>query len=269
MTDADIRRWLAPQCSSSIGHVSTHDVFSGAGAVSSALAREEDKGHRAIVVDAIRDEDLMVIGKAAENLPLITGGSGIALGLPANFGCVPDVVPWQGQSGETFVLSGSCSIATRAQVAYHASLGNPVFEVTAEQAIEKQIDPEALVADMLQHDGIALVSSSADPDVVMANQNQYGRDACAHALESLFARIACIAVQHGVSKLITAGGETSGAVVEGLNVGELHIGPEIAPGVPALRVGPELTLALKCLVLRHVVAICLDVKVLDGLQHRW
>ena len=99
MTDADLRRWLAPQTRYQVGHVPASAVFAGAEAITKALDTEHASGKKHIVVDAIRDADLLEIGKAAKDLPLITGGSGVALGLPANFGCVAAEVPWRGQSG--------------------------------------------------------------------------------------------------------------------------------------------------------------------------
>lgn len=99
MTDPDLRRWLAPQTRYHVGHVAAASVFAGAETIRGALQAEHEAGKRHIVVDAIRDEDLRAIGAAARDLPLITGGSGVALGLPANFGCVAGAVPWTGQGG--------------------------------------------------------------------------------------------------------------------------------------------------------------------------
>lgn len=244
MTDADLRRWLAPQSRYGVGHVSTEQVFAGADRIRDALEDQHTKGHRHIVVDAIRDEDLIEIGKAAKNLPLITGGSGVALGLPANFGCKASQVPWTGQSGKVIALSGSCSIATRAQVAYHAAR-HPVREIIAADVIEGRITPKAIADWMLQTDGLPLAYSSADPQDVLKVQETYGRERSADALESFFAGVARAAVEGGATRIITAGGETSGAIVEGLDLDTLEIGPEIDPGVPALRARPDLVVALK------------------------
>ena len=108
MVDADIRRWLAPQTRHAVGHVAAVDVFAGPERIAQALAAQHAAGHRLIVVDAIRDADLMAIGAAARGLPLITGGSGVALGLPASFGCTPAPTAWQGQPGRAAIVSGSC-----------------------------------------------------------------------------------------------------------------------------------------------------------------
>ena len=244
MTDADLRRWLGYQSKFSVGHVSASDVFEGANAISEALSREDAMGHRHIVVDAIRDADLREIGRAAEDLKLVTGGSGVALGLPANFGCRAGVVPWAAQPGRALILSGSCSRATRAQVAFHAAR-HPVREIVAADVIEGRTTPDDVVTWAAGEDDLPLIYSSADPEVVAQVQAQFGREVAAKAIEDFFAETATKAVAAGFTRIITAGGETSGAVVEGLRCETLEIGPEIDPGVPALRARPDLVLALK------------------------
>jgi len=242
MTDPDLRRWLAPQTRHSVGHVAAHTVFQGPAAIAVALQAQAEAGSRLIVVDATRDDDLVAIGAAARDLTLITGGSGIALGLPANFGKTPAPVPWHPQAGKAAVLSGSCSVATREQVAHHQG---PKREIDARQVIEGTTDAHDLAEWALSQSGLPLLYSSADPSDVTDIQARYGRDRAADALETMFATIARHLVDHGVTRLITAGGETSGAIVEGLGLGRLEIGPEIAPGVPALRARPDLVVALK------------------------
>ena len=244
MTDADLRRWLAPQSTHAIGHVPALTVFAGAAAITAALDAEHAAGKRHIVVDAIRDEDLMAIGAAAADLKLITGGSGVARGLPRNFGCAPGTPDWQGQAGPVLALSGSCATATRAQVARHIA-GNPARELKAEDVIEARVSPANMLDWALNARGLPLLFSSADPEQVKAVQDRFGRDIAAAAIEGFFADVARLAVEAGVTRIITAGGETSGAVVEALEVEDLAIGPEIDPGVPALRAGPALVLALK------------------------
>ncbi|WP_417258409.1 3-oxo-tetronate kinase [Celeribacter sp.] len=244
MTDPDIRRWLSHQSKYDVGHVAAQSVFQGASAISAALETQHGLSKRHIVVDAIRDEDLFEIGKAAKDLPLITGGSGVALGLPANFGCTASRVPWVGQAGKAIALSGSCSIATRAQVAQHAT-HSPTREIIAADVIEGRLTAQDMADWLLTQDGLPLAFSSADPDAVKAIQERFGREASATALEAFFAELACICVENGVTRVITAGGETSGAVVEGLSLNTLEIGPEIDPGVPALRARENLVVALK------------------------
>lgn len=244
MTDPDLRRWLAQQSRFEVGHVPAAAVFAGPSAIQKSLATEHAAGARHIVVDAIRDEDLIEIGRAARDLPLITGGSGVALGLPANFGCSAARVPWTDQSGKCVALSGSCSIATRRQVENH-SARHPTREIDAAAVIEGRLTAQDIAEWLLNSDGVPLAYSSADPDTVRAIQERFGRDRAAERLEGLFAEVARLAVAGGVTRVISAGGETSGAIIEGLSLTQLEIGPEIDPGVPALRAGDNLVVALK------------------------
>ena len=244
MSDPDIRRWMGHQTRHSVGHVSVSDVFAGAEAIGAALAREDAAGHRHIVVDAIRDADLMEIGAAAVGMPLITGGSGVALGLPRNFGCVAGAPDWTGQEGRAIVLSGSCSTATRGQVAAHKAR-QPALEIDVPAVIEGRLGAAQIAEWLLAQEGLPLVYSSAEPEAVRGIQERYGLEVSSQAIEGLFAEVARLCVDRGVTRVITAGGETSGAVVEGLSLSALEIGPEIDPGVPALRARPDLVVALK------------------------
>ena len=248
MTDPDLRRVLGRQSRGSVGHLPFAVVAQGADAVRARLDAEDAKGHRLIVADAVRDEDLRVLGEAAAELPLLTGGSGIALGLPANFRARGELAakagPWRGQSGPAAVLSGSCSTATRAQVRDHAR-SHPVLPLDPDAVMAGRTGAEAVADWLLAQDGVPLAYSSADPADVRAAQERHGVAALAAAFDALFAETARRLVAGGITRLVTAGGETSGAVVEGLGLTELQIGPEIAPGVPAIRAGEALTLALK------------------------
>lgn len=248
MTDPDIRRWLAPQTRYSVGHVDANVVLAGTQAIKDALDTEHDAGKRLIVVDALRDEDLLNIGAAADGLPLITGGSGVALGLPRNFarrGLIAETgTGWRGEPGKCVVLSGSCSNTTRAQVALHSKT-NPSFQINAGDVINGAIQPQTIAAWLMEADGIPLAFSSADPSGVAEIQSKFGREKSAEVLETFFAEVSRLLVAGGIRKILTAGGETSGAIVEGLDLKTLEIGPEIDPGIPALRASETLVIALK------------------------
>lgn len=248
MKDPDIRRVLARQSKGAVGHVSYTDVHKGAGAIKARLAAEAEAGRNLIVVDALSDDDLMVIGAAAADLPLITGGSGIAMGLPANFRAkgliADDSSTWHGETGPVVAVCGSCSVMTQKQVAFHKAL-HPTFEIDAEAVMTGKLTAADVAGWCLAQTGLPLAYSSADPASVAATQKRFGRDATAAKLETLFAELARLLVAGGVRRLISAGGETSGAVVEGLDLSDLQIGPEIAPGVPAMRAREGLVIALK------------------------
>ena len=185
MTNADLRSWLTLQTKYEVGHIPAETVFAGAAQIIQALDDRHRAGHRHIIVDAIRDEDLFEIGKAAKGLPLITGGSGVALGLPANFGCTASRVPWNGQSGKSVVLSGSCSEATRAQVAAH-SAQHPSREIIAADVIEGRVSPDEISDWLLAGEGLPLAYSSADPKAVAEVQDRFGRGRSSVVLESFF-----------------------------------------------------------------------------------
>lgn len=248
MTDPDLRRWLARQSRGEVGHIPAATVLAGREAIRAALTAPDTP--RLVVVDCVRDQDLLEIGAAAADEKLITGGSGIALGLPAVFraGGVTGAAgaPWSPVSGAAAILSGSCSTATRAQVAYHRTR-HPALEVTADAVMAGSMDSIRAVAWALaQAGGLPLIYSSADPAVVQAAQQRYGRQQVAAALEHFMGDTARRLADAGVRRLVSAGGETSGAITEALAVAAMEFGPEIDPGVPALRVvGRDLALALK------------------------
>lgn len=252
MTDPDLRRWLAHQTARGVGHVAHAAVACGPGAIAAAMTDAVSRGARYLVVDAIHDPDLVAIGTASAGDALISGGSGIALGLPANFrraGLIGQAgTDWQGSAGPMVALCGSCSVASRRQIAEHAARF-PAREVTADAIMAGSADPAAL-ADWVMGaqgaDGPPLVWSSADPESVAAAQARHGKDRVAQAVEGFFAALARNLAARGVTRLVTAGGETSGAVVSALGISSFAIGPEIDPGVPALRVAETgMTLALK------------------------
>ncbi|MDX5413790.1 MAG: four-carbon acid sugar kinase family protein, partial [Rhodobacterales bacterium] len=248
MTDPDIRRWLGHQIKGTVGHVPAQTVMQGVQSIRNRMQSEDRAGHRLLVADAITDHDLVTLGESAADLPLITGGSGIAMGLPGNF-CAKGLLSsrhdhWSPQKGRAAILSGSCSNATRGQVAEHART-HPALEVTADQVMSGALTVQALADWALSQDGLPLIYTSADPAVVADAQARFGKETVAARIEALFAELARALVAGGVTRLISAGGETSGAVVEGLALNALEIGPEIDPGVPMIRARDNLVLALK------------------------
>jgi len=248
MSDPDIRRWLAHQISGTVGHVPATAVLGGVESTRAALRREAAKGHRLMVADAITDADLVTLGHAAADHLLVTGGSGIAMGLPDNFRARGQLSEtsgaWRAQVGPVVALSGSCSTATRAQVTMHAAT-HPSRELTADAVMSGEVNADTLATWAVGQPGVPLIYSSADPDSVAAAQAHYGASALAGAIETLFADLARALVAKGVTRLVSAGGETSGAVVSGLGLAQLEIGPEIDPGVPMIRASDGLVLALK------------------------
>jgi uncharacterized protein YgbK (DUF1537 family) len=250
MTDPDIRRWLRCQTTGEVGLAPYALVRQGAEAIRAALAAEDAAGRRLVVVDAVSDEDLLAIGAAVAEQPLVTGGSGVALGLPANFrkagllsGRGSTYRPTRGRGA---AISGSCSTQSLRQVAVFAA-GNPVLTINPAEVMSGAMTA-ARAADwaLAQHGAVPMIASSAAAEDVAAAQARFGREAVAGAIENLRGDVARRLVDAGVTRLVVGGGETSGAVVNALGVSALAIGPEIDPGVPALAVdGAPLRLALK------------------------
>ena len=248
MTDSDLRRWLALQSQSTVGHLPISVVFFGDAAVKAELSKQQTQGNRLIIVDALQDQDLMTIGSAAAGLKLVTGGSGVALGLPANFKSQGKIKAksdaWKGEKGRCVALSGSCSKTTRAQITEHA-LDNPTLEISAADVISGATTALQVCQWLVQQPGIPLAYSSANPETIEAVQKAFGKHESSHALESFFAQVAIKLVEQGLNRLIIAGGETSGAVVESLKINTMQIGPEIDPGVPAMRANKSLVFTMK------------------------
>ena len=253
MRDPNLVRVLQRQSRGKVGLVPVAAVSRGADAIRKAFAALRQAGFRHAIVDAIEDHDLEVIGEAAADFPLITGGSGIALGLPENFrhqgllgAGTADALP--PVAGAAAVLSGSCSEATRAQVAYMGERA-PLFRIDPIAAGAGRDIAEEALAWATPHLGErpVLISATAPPDEVSAIQEALGRERAGALVEGILAGIARGLVERGVARLIVAGGETAGAVVQALGVTGLRIGRQIDPGVPwTMSLGePALALALK------------------------
>ena len=234
MQDSDLTRLLAAQSGHSVGLIPLETVRQGAGAITQAAGALAVQGHRYAVVDAVEDEDLLIIGQAARDQVLVTGGSGVALGLPANFGIdagVPQGMPRV--SGQAVVLCGSCSVATRQQIAKVTDHW-PSRKLDVDRLAESGDEVAATVRWALSQTAElpCLIYASADPAEVAATQARHGVAEAGILVEQAFAKIAFQLASHGFGRFVVAGGETSGAVVSGLSLQALRIRDEIAPGVP-------------------------------------
>jgi uncharacterized protein YgbK (DUF1537 family) len=254
MTDANLVRVLGRQTDGAVGLVPFNTVEQGAAATRQAMMRLAEQGRRYAIVDAVTDQHLLAVGEAAAQHALITGGSGVAMGLPENFrraGLLPargnaaSLPPMQGMAA---VVAGSCSRATLGQIGL-ARDHVPVLELDALATPDAAaLTAQALewVAGKLATDRPVVIAASAPPEKVAALQTKLGRDAAGALIETAMAAIAEGLVAQGVGRLVVAGGETSGAVVQRLGVTALRIGPEIDPGVPWTFAEPRgLHLALK------------------------
>ncbi|MFM0567735.1 four-carbon acid sugar kinase family protein [Paraburkholderia caledonica] len=255
MRDANLVRVLQRQTQSKVGLVRYDAVAQGVSAVRESFDALRNQGVRMAIADAVSDADLHVLGEACADLTLITGGSGIALGLPGNFrragllDSQADAAQLPNVEGMSAVLAGSASKATNAQVAAWRETRpafriDPLAAARGEAVVEQAL---AFAQTYLDKAEPMLIYATATPDEVKAVQRELGVDRAGHLVESTLAAIARGLHERGVRKFVVAGGETSGAVVQALSVRTLRIGAQIDPGVPATAtVGAQpLALALK------------------------
>jgi len=238
MTDSSLVRVLQRQAQGKVGLIPFVVVTQGAAAIRAEMQRLALTGVRHAIVDALTDQHLFAIGEACSEMQLLTGGSGLALGLPENFRRVKllktaaaSELPRVG--GHAVVLSGSCSAATQRQVA----------------ALKRQCESFALDALALARDpGVVakaltwaqprlgqkplLIYSTAAPKQIEEVQAVLGRERAGAMVEQALGEIAKDLVARGARRLVVAGGETSGAVVTALGITGLRVGAEIDPGVP-------------------------------------
>ena len=255
MTDSNLVRVLQRQSEAPVGLVPYPVVERGVDAIRATSDELRRHGVRQAIADAVSDRQLLALGAAAAELALITGGSGIAMGLPENFrrrgllaaGERADRLPHT--PGREAILAGSCSAATLGQIERHRAAGRPTFVLDAIGLTNGGDDVGRALAFAGQHlgDGPVLIASSAPPEEVAKVQERLGRERAGAAVEQAMAAIAQGLVAQGVRRLVVAGGETAGAVVGALGIDGLRIGPPIDPGVPwTTSLGePPLALALK------------------------
>lgn len=234
MTDSNLVRVLQAQCKRKVGLINYVTVTAGACAIGRRVEALRRQGVGIAVVDAVSDEDLHRIGLALKGFPLVTAGSGVAIGLPRNFDidASPAAAELPKVAGPAAIVSGSCSTATLAQVKNFLDAGGTALEIDPMMLVDGAQD--AALARLAPRLGEApvLVYSSAAPDVVRAVQGKLGVQAAGLRVERALAGIARGLVERGVRRLVVAGGETSGAVVQALGVEKMRIGPQIDPGVP-------------------------------------
>jgi uncharacterized protein YgbK (DUF1537 family) len=238
MRDSNLMRLLEPQVTRPVGLVDRLTVAKGAQALRGELERLAADGVAHVVVDAVADEDLGTIAEACRAMPLMTGGSALAMPLPALYradgALATDAprTPTPDVPRAAVILSGSCSAMTNAQVAAYVESGGPALRLDPLTLAES--GPAAALAWLSEQDldAAPLLYATADPASVRAAQDRLGRTRAGEIVEEALAACALAARDLGARRIVVAGGETSGAVTRALGVDRLDIGREIAPGVP-------------------------------------
>lgn len=192
-----------------------------------------------LIPDYVEAEDGAAIAEAYWQLPLLTGGSGLLEPLARIWtqmlkeeGGMPD----SATQGKALLLAGSCSKATLGQIAWYQAQGKPTYKLdpvammAGEQTVE---DAWKFVQEHTTDEDTVLVYSSDTPENVRKFQAM-GTERVAAMLEGTTAELAVRAVKAGFTRIISAGGETSGAVTKGLDFSTYWMGESVAPGVPIM-----------------------------------
>lgn len=259
MTDANLVRVLQAQTPQRVGLLRHNVLDAGPDATRTRLAALQAEGVHLVVADAVHNDHLLTLADACAEWPLVTAGSGVALGLPPAyqrrgwFEPNARAADLARVAGPTAVVSGSCSEATNGQVARWQSAGLPAVAVDPLALHRGEHTVAGLLAEAQAHLDAAphtvLVYATAQPERVQAVQAQLGVAQAGELVEHTLAAVAQGLMAGGVRRLVVAGGETSGAVVQALGVQTLRIGAPICPGVPWTQAqdahGQPLLLALK------------------------
>jgi len=236
MTDPNLVRVMQAQTRRKVGLIDHKAVAQGEAAIRARIDALRAQGVGVAIVDAVSNDDLLRLGSALKGMALVTGGSGVAIGLPANFGLAPSLQASQlpTATGLQAVVSGSCSLATNRQVQHFIASGRPALAIDPLRiASGNDVAAEALAWAAPQlAGGPVLFYSTADPAAVKTVQGQLGVEDAGAMVERTLAEISRGLVGLGVRQLVLAGGETSGACVQALGIMQMKIGPQIDPGVP-------------------------------------
>lgn len=238
MRDSNLMRLLAPQVTQPVGLANRLIVAQGPDALRHELDLLKANGVAHVVVDAVANADLEIIAQACRDMPLMTGGSAVAMPLPALYladGTLSADVPKLHAAklgAATIVLSGSCSAMTNKQVADYTSRGAPCFRLDPIALAENGPQPALDWLSSQDLDQAPIIYATADPDSVRKAQEKLGVAGAGQIIEATLSACAVAARDRGARRVIVAGGETSGAVTQALGVTQLDIGTEIAPGVP-------------------------------------
>jgi len=254
MLDSSLVRVLQAQLDARagrrVGLVNHAVVAQGASAVRARLSALETQGASFAVLDAIDNGDLLVLAEAVQDAPLLVAGSGLAIGLPRQLGLQPNAQAAQlpAARGARAIVSGSCSVASNAQVAAFKAAGGAAYALDplrGDGGADLAAQALAWALPRLER-GPVLVHATAEPAAVREVQNRLGVQRAGALLEDALAAVAVGLVRAGVGQLIVAGGETSGACAQALGIAQLRIGAQIDPGVPWCYAEPvRLHIALK------------------------
>ncbi|HDJ1438911.1 TPA: four-carbon acid sugar kinase family protein [Serratia rubidaea] len=253
MTDSNLLRLMEAQAAGRCGLIDAAVMDTGADGVRARLQQLAQQGVRYVVLDTLNEQHLLTQGAALKTMKLVTGGSGLAIGLARQWaqpGQTQAQAAGAPQGEKAVVLSGSCSTMTNKQVArYRQQAAAQAIDVARCIGEDERARYARELSDWVQAqrgDLAPLLYATAEPEALRQTQQQYGVDTASQAVEALFAALVQLLHQAGFRRFIVAGGETSGVVTQALAIRGFHIGPCISPGVPWVRaIEQPVSLALK------------------------
>ena len=256
MRDSLIKRLMEAQAEGQCAVIDIDTIRSGKDAVLQALKKAKEQGYKYASADCLDEQDLVLQGETFKDFKLVTGGSGLAIGLARALRDHingPDVVKAGYPQGKgAVVFSGSCSVMTNRQVEKYRKIASSkcveVDRLMGDDCNRLNFIRECaeFVKKHLYDEMAPLLFATANPDHLHELQKKYGAEATARAVENFFSQTAVILKDEGVSRFIVAGGETSGIVTKSLKVKGFYIGPSVAPGVPWVRsIDSSVSLILK------------------------
>ncbi|MDY5649171.1 MAG: 3-oxo-tetronate kinase, partial [Lachnospiraceae bacterium] len=200
---------------------------------------KEKHKHFYLVPDYYEDCHAEKIVELFGDLSVLTGGSGLMTALAEKYkkeyGYAEGGRPSDSSEGGAVLLAGSCSVATLAQIEDYQKKGGKSFRIYPKQLMEGAQNMEEMLSFIRENPGEAvLIYSSAPAEELKQMQQESGREQAAALLEQTMAQLAERAVKEGITRVIVAGGETSGAVTRQLGFASYRIGSSIAPGVPVM-----------------------------------
>ena len=238
MTDHNLVRWLNYQTKKEVGLIDFETISQGSDKIKQKIISLKKDDIKYAIVDTTNNKEFDAICEGIKDLLFLTGGSGIALGLPKiykNKGLLSENnFDLPQNNSNSVILSGSCSRATLEQINIY-KVNNPSFYISPDEVMNNIKLVEEVYIWIKENESLSpLIYSSSDSNNVSAKQKQFGQEILANKIEGFFEKISHKLVNDSFGKFISAGGETSGAIIKGLGVEELKIGKEISPGVPAL-----------------------------------
>ena len=253
MTDSNLVRLMTRQAKGQAAVINAAQLDQGADAVRAQLDALKAQGINYVVLDALHEQHLLTQGEALKETRLVTGGSGLAIGIARAWATQQQNSDAEHagrpQGDRAVVISGSCSQMTNRQVQAYRQQA-PSHEVLVERCLDNTESYAQELCNWVeahhQPDLAPLLFATADAQQLQAIQQQYGAARSSEAVEQLFAAVTRELKTRGWQRFIVAGGETSGVVAQSLGVTAFHIGPMISPGVPWVRdIHQPLSLALK------------------------